>query len=182
MHGSFRIIIGCHHKYKLFDDLHAKLFGRQEVNAERIIALWEINVAVRKRLESIEDRLFASYSLTPFLFLFLLREVLELPESGGQTLCQNPSTYLNEPNGLKRLNYTIASIVGAIANMVEADLKRRKAEGLEFDYKKDLKNANKIREIRSQIIPLYQMAVNSKFARPFSKAWKESESELLLES
>lgn len=59
-------------------------------------------------------------------------------------------------------------------NIVDADLKRREDDGVPFDYKKDLKSPTKIAELRSIVIPQYQMAIRAKFARPFSIEWQES--------
>lgn len=167
----------CHQNYKLFDELHSKIFGRPEVNAGRIVALRDLDALIRSELLGLDDKLFASYSLTPFLIHFLLREVLELAESGGSDFCKDPSPFAVTPDDRKRLRYAVAPTVKAIVDMVGAEMKRRKEAGAEFDHKKDLKSPSKIKELRSQIIPLYQMAVNSKFTRPFSSTWLESKTE-----
>ena len=56
----------CHQTYKLFDELHADIFGRPEVNASRILALYSIYEVIERIKPKIKDQRFANYSITPF--------------------------------------------------------------------------------------------------------------------
>lgn len=167
----------CHQKYKLFDELHGPIFGRKEVNADRVVTLWKISKIVKSELDNVEDRLFAGYSLTQFLVLYLLREVLELSESGGREFCKDPTPYVRANDGFERVNYTVTAIVHDIVKMVVATEGQMRADGSGFEYKKDLKTASKIGDFKTKVLPFYQTAVNSRFARPFRVIWKESERE-----
>lgn len=164
----------CHQHYRLFDDLHSAIFGRHEVDADRVVALWDIDRVIQGKLPEMKHNLFAHYSLTRFLLHYLLREALEIDTGEGLKFCKNPSTLLNETNGRARLKIAIEPLVVALRNIVDAILKQFDDEGVLFDYKKDLKSPTKIAELRSKVIPLYQMAVSSQMTRSFSDLWKKS--------
>ena len=164
----------CHQSYKLFDELHSKIFGRPEVNAGRVVALWDTDSIIRATLPSLSDKQFASYSLTPYLVHFLLREVLELPESGAMAFCHNPEPFISKPTERKRFAVAISPVIKAVVDILGAEMKRRTDAGTPFDHKKDLKSPGRIRDVRSSVVPLYQMAVNSKFAQSFGTLWVNS--------
>jgi hypothetical protein len=153
----------------------ARIFGRPEVIADRIVALWDIDQVIVSALSAMEDKAVARYSLTRFLFHYLLREVLELDKNDGINFCRRPSEYVNDKNGRARLKESLEPVVKALVSSVDADLKRRRSEeGDMFDHKKDLKSPKKVADIRSKVIPFYQMALESKFTRSFSELWKDS--------
>lgn len=99
-----------HQLFRLFDDLHAEIFGRPEVNADRLVALFDIDQIIVAKRSEMEHKLFAHYSLTRFLFHYLLREALEIDES-GLSFCRNPSAFLHEPDGRLRLKHSVEPIV-----------------------------------------------------------------------
>ncbi len=166
----------AHQHYRLFEDLHAAIFGRPEVHADRLVALWDIDQIILANRSKMDDRPFAFYSLSRFLFHYLLRQALELDKGDGLKFCQRPSDYVGEVKGRDRLKRSIEPIVVALMNIVDADLKRRRQEeGDDFDYKKDLKSPTRIADIRSKVIPHYQMGIASKFTRSFTEEWKNSE-------
>lgn len=160
----------CHQNYKLFDEYHAKIFGRKEVDSYRIVALHDIDKQIAEDLLIFENKLFGSYSLTRFLFHYLLREVLELPESGAKEFYRHPKEYITQDGGRSKLRAAVSPVVKSLVNMMDAYLKKQSTN---FDYKKDLKSPNKIADIRSWVIPLYQMGVQSKMTRPFTDLWNE---------
>jgi hypothetical protein len=160
----------CHQNYKLFDDLHAEIFGRPEVNADRIVALMEIDDVIANRLPSMENKAFSGYTLTRFFFHYLLREVLELPESGDVKFWLDTNILTQEKNWRPRLRQSVEPIVLALMNTVDGWLKQ--PANATFDHKKDLKSPTKIKELRSVAIPFYQMAIQSKVTKSFAENWK----------
>ena len=96
----------CHQSYKILDELHATIFARPEVNAHRIVAVSDINARVVKCLDDIENRLLASYVLTRYLLLYLVRQALELDDQ-GKAFCANPYEFLAQTNGLSRIGASL---------------------------------------------------------------------------
>lgn len=164
----------CHQHYKLFDDLHSDIFGRPDVSADRIVALSDLDALTRRKLKDMKQVSFAGYSLTPFLFLYLLREVLE-DDTIGSEFCRNPSSFVRSPNGRSRLRQTAEPIITALMSIVDAYLKRYlEQHRFPFDHKKDLKSPSRISEIRSVVVPNYQMSKDASFTVPFSSGWERS--------
>ncbi len=167
----------CHQSYKLFEpDLHAALFGRPGVNAERIIALWDIYRVISSELDKMDDREFAGYSLAPYLFLYLLRETLELPESKARDLLREPMSYINSPHGRSHLRKAIEPIVACLGNSLAASITHRKETGNPFDPKKHLKSKSEVAAVRAFVIPLYQSARKLGYVKSFSEEWDSASS------
>jgi len=60
---------GTHRKYQVFDDKHADLFARPEVNADRILAYQLCMQIISAKREGIQNQLFGKHALTRFLIL-----------------------------------------------------------------------------------------------------------------
>ena len=144
---------------------------KAEPIADRVVALWEIRKVVLDELSKMDNRPFASYSQTPFLVLYLLRELLETRESGGMSLCRDQSMFVSKLNGRARLAHSIGPTVKCVVNNLGAYLQQH---GPAFDYKKDLKSGAKTKEISAQVTAFYRQCLASKYVRPFNQEWDES--------
>ena len=66
----------CHQIYKIFDEKYAEIFGRQEVNAHRIIHVMKIMDVIEVRLDGIAVKPLAHYALTKYFLASVLSEIL----------------------------------------------------------------------------------------------------------
>jgi hypothetical protein len=105
---------------------------------------------------------------------FLVREALET-DSVGKAFCANPSAFLRERDGRLRLRHSIDKLVTSLIRLLDGELKRRESEGTPFDYKRELKSPRSVAELRSRIIPIYQITVDGGMAPSFSDDWQKSE-------
>jgi hypothetical protein len=160
----------CHQRYKLFNELHEDIFGHPDVNADRIVALDDVDRVILSKRSIMKNKSFAYYGLSRFLFHYLLREVLETDEAGRQ-FCQNPTEYVRQPDHRMRLAHSIEPIVAALMRLMDAYLTRNP----NFDFKKDLKSPTKISDLRLFVVPQFQIAVDTEGAKAFSEQWQESE-------
>src|SRR5260370_22621083 len=80
----------CHQTYKLFDELHSDIFGRPEVDGARVTTIYNVYRLVIGKLDLLENQLFARYTITRFLVLYLLREALE-KDPQGKEFCLRPA-------------------------------------------------------------------------------------------
>lgn len=101
----------CHQTYKLFDELHSDIFGRPEVNASRIRALYAIYETVVASLPNLRDTLTGGYRLTRFFLLYLLRKALET-DTRGKEFVRFPQAFVSEPKGIQRIEKTTKAILG----------------------------------------------------------------------
>lgn len=165
--------------YKLFGELHGELFARPEMNAHRAVFLHDAYIATKQKLAIIEDQFFGSYVLTRWLLLDLVRECL-MTEELGKKLQSNPSDFMNQLNGRERIKTCIGHIAQNVARLLSAHAKRRYAQA-GTDYKKDLKSKEHIEKVRSEIVPQYQIILDSKLTECFEQKWNGTNT-LVLES
>lgn len=165
----------CHQTYRLFDELHSRIFGRPEVDGARIATLYNVYTIVLGKLSLIENQLFARYGLTRFLALYLLRQALETDES-GQRFCDNPTAFVNQQKGEARLRECIDKVSQAIIQLLDGEVKRRDAnKDAPFDFKRELKSPSAVRDLETRVVPFYQIAVSSNLAPTFAAEWKKSQ-------
>jgi hypothetical protein len=164
----------CHQTYKLFDELHASIFGRPQVNSDRIILASDIYGIIVALLDSMDNKLFGHYTLTKYLLIYLLREALETDAQGAE-VCKNPSAFFTQKDGRKKVKEAIAKAAGAIVRILDTWATKKfsiEDEREYFDYKSDLKSPRQIKEIRAHVISSYQVMVDNKYAPSFSDAIK----------
>jgi hypothetical protein len=169
----------CHQTYRLFDDLHAKIFGRPEVNADRIVSAHEIYESSRAKLSAMQNELFAHYGLTKFLLVYLVRLALETDNTGSD-LIQRPSDFLSHPKGRARIRFCIGRISQMLVRLLDAEVTRRavkdEATGISvpFDFKSNLKGQKAVIDLGSTVIAQYGIAIDSELAPAFSQLWRKS--------
>jgi hypothetical protein len=163
----------CHQTYKILDELHADIFARPEVDARRILAVVDLVQTILECQGDIENPLLGSYRLTRYFLLYLVRQALEL-DKDGKAFCANPSPFLEEVNGRERLRICFKRIIKDIIIDLNAEVRERAESHRPFDYKRELKSPNPVRELSRSIIPQYQKAVSRSRACSFGKEWKNS--------
>jgi hypothetical protein len=162
----------CHQTYKLFDELHARIFGRPEVNSDRIILAVTLYDVVASLLESMKNELFGKYALTRYAIIYLVREALETDEAGRE-LCANPSKFISDAASRARLASALKKVAAPIVKIVDNEATRREKDAGFFDYKSDLKSPRKLAELRQIVISQYQIVIDNQYAPTFSAAMKK---------
>ena len=161
----------CHQSYKVLDELHGDIYARPEVGAHRIIAVYEIAEAVLASLDGIENKLLASYRLTRYIMLYLARLALDLDERGRE-FCANPQKYLDVADGRDRLRAAVAPVIADLVIDLNAEVRERAEAGNPFDFKRELKSPNSVRELGRSIIANYQKSVIRGRANSFGQEWE----------
>lgn len=160
--------------YKLFDDLHGEIFARPGVNADRAVFAYDAFKTVLEKLDLMEDQLFATYTLTRWLVLYLTREALMTDDTGRQ-LHANPSTFFSEPNGRERVRKCVASVIQKIVRLLNGEVKRLQGNPEEFfDHKKELKSREFVQALAAKLIPHYQAILDTLPDESFGKLWEAS--------
>jgi hypothetical protein len=162
----------CHQTYKLFDELHSRIFGRLEVTGDRVVTIYRMYRILVSKLDLIENQLFAQYGLTQFCLMYLLRRAIEI-DATGREFCADPSPFTGTKKEQAQLAATIDRIAQTLIRIVNSEVKRRDAN-LEspFDFKRELKSPTAIRTLESAIIAHYQILADNDAARTFEKGWK----------
>lgn len=160
--------------YKLFDDLHGEIFARPGVNADRAVFAYDTYKTVGEKLGLMEDQLFATYTLTRWLVLYLVREAL-LTDGTGKKLHANPSSFFSEPKGRERVRECVASVTQKIVRLLNGEAKRLQANPDNFfDHKKALKSREFVQSLTAKLIPHYEAILDTLPNESFAELWKAS--------
>lgn len=160
----------CHQTYKLFDELHADLFGRPEVDAYRVVALHDIFAIVMDKLSLMSNSLFARYSLTRYLLIYLIREALET-DATGKEFCANPAGFISNASDRAHFKSCAASICASLVRFLDNEFKRKTADGMFYDYKRELKSPKAVQDLAAAIISQYQIVIDNGYAPKFTDEW-----------
>lgn len=166
----------CHQSYKLFDELHSAIFGRPEANASRIATIHALKLAVGESLSGMKDRLLASYNLTPYFMLYILKEVLR-DDSQGKSFILDPSDAL-EKLGIDGITRMVRPVVDDLVVDFDAEVQdRRENPDVELDYKRDLKSPTAVKKLKGGIIPSFVKAIRRGRATSFAEEYEEAMTE-----
>ncbi len=163
----------CHQTYKLFEDLHAPIFGRPEVTATRIVALRDVYQVVLDHIEEIQNKPLANYTLTKFFLMFLLRRALETDDT-GKRFCQKPEDFISVPNGQEHLKTCIAGVLQELIVELNYEVENRE-NGTPFDYKRELKSQRDVKALDRALTPGYVRMVTRGRVPSFGEDWRKSE-------
>jgi hypothetical protein len=125
-------------------------------------------------LTLLDDKLFADYTLTRWLGLYLLREAL-MTDPLGKKLFENPTVFISEKNGKERLWVCIAHVTQSVVRLLNGEINRqKKAQPDYFDYKRNLKSKDYVVKLCAAVIPSYQIILDSHHTESFSEKWAAS--------
>lgn len=160
---------GTHRKYQVFDDKYNELFARPEVTASRIILLDILNKNIKKKIESIENKLVAKYVLTKYALLYILREILE-KDDVGRELLKKPDNFVESEQKRDKLNNVVDIIMNDIIIDFNAEVKSLDED---FDYKSKLREESWVKDKAKEIVGSYQKQVARNRIDSFGQEWNK---------
>lgn len=163
----------CHQSYRLFDELHSRIFGRPEVTAGRIYSTYRTFEIVTSKLDKLNSKLLANYVLTAYFLIYLLREALE-SDAVGKSLCNDPSPFFNTAELEKRVTKCLGDVLEELIIELNNDVDERDKSGTPFDFKRELKSQKVVRQMAGTLIASYQRLVVRKRVPSFSDEWKKT--------
>jgi hypothetical protein len=158
---------GTHRKYEVFDDKHADLFARPEVNADRILACDLCMKVIEANQSKIKNQLFGKYALTRSLILYTLRHIFEV-DVEGKKLLSNPQGFVRKPASRKRFQKCIETLINDIVIDINAEVDLL---GDDFDYRGKLRDETWVKDLKKEVITNYQKGVARGRIKSFEKEW-----------
>ncbi|MBI2516926.1 MAG: AIPR family protein [Opitutae bacterium] len=156
--------------YRLFDDLHSEIFGRPNMDAARAVFMYEAYLSVQDKLALLKDQSFATYTLSRWLVMYLVREALNTDKVGRKLVADAKAFYATAAERTKTKD-CVAYVAQRLVRIVDGEVERRKAATGFWDYKKDLKNKEVISRLRADIISRYQIVIDDDPANSFENRW-----------
>jgi hypothetical protein len=143
----------CHQIYKIFDEKYAEIFGRQEVNAARVIHVINIMGVIEEHLDAITLKPLAHYALTKYFLASVLSQILRNYEKSLEIM-REPAKLPKERacDFYKKCHAIVANLIIDLNYEV-------KEKGLGFDYKADFKSPKQIEELTGLLLKSYDKDV-----------------------
>jgi hypothetical protein len=159
----------CHLKTRLFDEWHNRLFNRPDVNAEKIVFLHDMYKAASQAvMDYCENRAMASYVMTNFLVMYLVAEAMS-GEASGAKIIANPAKYMRVPSQRAHLLSCMSQLAIDLVKFLNNFLKSLPQP---FDHRTNLRNSDRIKEIRAGVIGNYQVLTGHTASVSFSSSWE----------
>jgi hypothetical protein len=156
-----------HRKSEVLDDLHADLFGRPEVTADRIVLCQAIIDEIDAALPELQNQLVARYVLVRYLLLYIVRKVMEHDDIGRGAIA-DPAKFVRDPAARAKFQACIRTVV---ADLI-IDLNGELADvGEDFDYRDRLRNQKWVTDIRRTLVSEYQKQVRRRRITSISDKW-----------
>jgi hypothetical protein len=157
-----------HRKYQVFDERYGQVFGRPEVNADRIVLCDLLMQLIEERVEGLSNQLMAKYALTKYAILYFLRRILEVDEIGKKIIAA-PLDFVRKINDREKLT----KVIGEILDVLLIDL-NAETEELEkdFDYRGKMRDKDYITKLGADLLASYLKDIKRGKAVPLFDVWK----------
>ncbi|MCJ7706114.1 MAG: AIPR family protein, partial [Anaerolineales bacterium] len=148
-----------HQKYRVFGDLQDKIF-RYGISAHHIRLAQLISEQVQQACAAVSMERVRDYSLTAFVVLYLVGEMLRESADGLQLL-KDPTPYLSTSEHDNPMQAAILAGVRDLALAAVAELNYYVQDhGADaYDYKSEFKSPTRVQQIRAEVLKAYQKDV-----------------------
>jgi len=159
-----------HQKSQIFDEYYSKIFGRPEVNAKRIILVYEILSVVEDQLDQITHKQYAYYSATKYFLLYIISKIMQ-EDKVGKDIYKNKLDIVTNSKDLSEFKRIIADI---LKNNIIVDLNYflKDEKNAAFDYKKVSKNTTELQSLSMELLKDYEKDLKRAKAKSISEQWK----------
>ncbi len=159
-----------HQKSQIFDEYYSKIFGRPEVNAQRIILVYEILSFVEGQLDQIYYKQYAYYSATKYFLLYVVSKIMQDDEI-GKAIYTNKLNIVSDSQDLNEFKRIITDI---LRNNIIVDLNYflKEETNSAFDYKKVSKNTTELQNLCMKLLKDYEKDLKREKTKSISDQWK----------
>ncbi len=157
-----------HRKYQVFEDAYNKLFARPEVNAARVVFLHILNKCIGEKMDTIDNKLIARYSLTRYTIMLIVRNILEKDELGVD-LIKLPIVFVDDDKKRNKLSEVLLKVIDDIIIDLNGEVNDL---GEDFDYKSKLRDDSWVKELSRKIVSNYLKLVNRNRIDSFKDEWE----------
>jgi hypothetical protein len=155
-----------HRRYQVFEEKHADIFARPEVTADRIILLQVINESIARNLQGVNNRLFAKYSLTKYLLLYVIRFMLEADPI--DLLLTNPQDFVSEKDTREKFSKLIDGVISSLIVDLNAEIDDLPDD---WDYRDKLRSDIWVIDLRKRLIAQYLKDIRRQKAETLKDQW-----------
>ncbi|MER8550177.1 AIPR family protein [Mesorhizobium sp. M0684] len=143
----------CHQIYKVFDENYSEIFGRPEVDAQRIVFLRDLMNLINEEIKGLKNGPMSSYALTKYFILSVVREIIDTNQNAkliaNSKKLRDNAKYISLFKALKSI---VPEIINDLNHLVDD-------QSPDFDYKADLKSPEKTKAWRLELLRTYEKDV-----------------------
>lgn len=159
----------CHQRYSVFEDKHADLFGRPNVTADYIVMCRVIADTITQKLPDLENGLFAKYSLTTYMIMHIVRQILEKDDM-ALDIFTTPQRFVRKELDRQSFQKCLDTIVSDIIVDLNDELT---ALDDKTGYRDNLKTAGWVRKLTASVVSDHQKFLARKKVKSFAEEWNE---------
>jgi hypothetical protein len=143
-----------HQKSQIFDEFYSKIFGRKEVNAQRIILVYEILSVVESQLDQIDNKQYAYYSATKYFLLYVISKIMQEDEI-GKKIYTGKIDIISSHEDLNEFKNILTNILKTNV-IVDLNYFLKEERKTPFDYKKVSKNTSELQGLCNELLKEYE--------------------------
>jgi hypothetical protein len=140
-----------HRKYQVFEEKYSDIFGRPEVNSDRIVFCHKLMGCIEEATGKLKNQLFGKYTLTRYALLYILRLILEEDEIGRKMLLSPGDFIRNHPTQQLLMKF-MKSIINDIIIDVNGEVDPL---GDDFDYRDKLRDDVWVKNLARSVVGNY---------------------------
>lgn len=158
----------AHQKYKIFGEFEQRIFSL-DMTAAKIRFAQLLYGMIKQDLPKINSERIAKYSLTSFIILHLVGELLR--QNGvGQNLLKDPSGFLRSKQNPEapedKMKESLQKLIGHAIVELNYYVKENGDEA--YDYKSELKSQKAVEILRNIVVKAYEKDLQIKRRKPFT--------------
>lgn len=161
---------GTHRKYEVFEEKHAELFGRPDVNADKILMCHLIMKEISEGIEQLENKSAARYVLTKYMILYAVRRIFD-KDALCADLTQRPDKFVRTHESRERFSKCVSQIVQDIVTDLNGEIE---GYGDDFDYRGSLRDQDWVVKTVGSLVATYEKLVKRRTIKPFSAEWEKA--------
>lgn len=151
-----------HQIYKVFDENYSEIFGRPEVNAARIVFLYELFQIVSAGLADLKHKQMGGYALTRFFVLNVLRHMMKNSKTTDAIISSRDELFKAETR-----DYILEKSSAVLGDLIIDFDYEINEEGDALDYKSHLKSPDRVKAWRNKLLSTYEKELKKKKAVSF---------------
>lgn len=156
-----------HRRYQIFEDKHADIFGRPQVNADRIVMCNVIMEAVEDAIPKIKNQLFGKYALSKYFMMYVIRCILESDPVGVEVI-NKPEIFVREKANRDKFRKCVGKVINDTIVDINAEIEQY---GDDFDYRGRLRDETWVKKLASVIVGTYVKLIQRQRLEAFCVEW-----------
>ncbi|HEX8176986.1 MAG TPA: AIPR family protein [Pyrinomonadaceae bacterium] len=145
------------------------IFARPEVTADRILLTYLIWEIASEELLTLTNDLVAKYNLTPYVLVYIVRNILE-NDAMFTEITTHPEEFVRNEIDRERFKDCVRTILKDVIIDVNAKVEEY---GENFDYRDRLRNSQWVKELNQEVVSIHLKLIKRGTIKSFGEEWRD---------